>query len=160
MPDTRKYANPSNIGRQDVNKHGWKLGDTVHVSGGYVIANRYNYCGYDEIEVPRLAKAKIIGIKQTTLNAEVMGGIGDVYVDVVMVDLKNFDGTPVILGNRIAGTFCEANPNHMVCPDGSGDLGMVMDGKWLSYEGVWGETNRFGQQEFTRNKVIDLEEVA
>ena len=160
MPDTRKYANPSNIGRQDVNKHAWKLGDTVHVSGGYVIANRYNYCGYDEIEVPRLAKAKIIGIRQTTLNAEVMGGIGDVDVDVVMVDLKNFDGTPVILGNRIAGTFCEANPNHMVCPDGSGDLGMVMDGKWLSYEGVWGETNRFGQQEFTRNKVIDLEEVA
>ena len=71
-----------------------------------------------------------------------------------------FYSTPVILGNRISGTFCEAQRNFMVCPDGSGDLGMVMDGKWLSYEGVWGERNRFGQQEFTRNKVIDLEEVA
>ena len=161
MPDTRKYANPSNIGRQDVNKYGWKLGDTVHVSGGYVIANRYNYCGYDEIEVPRLAKAKIIGIRQTTLNAEVMGGIGDVYVDFQCVDLKNPDGTPVTCGNRHAWSLLEANPDHMVAPDGSGDLGMVRNGVWYSYAQKPGiETDYSKPWTEQRAKSIVLDEVA
>ena len=162
MIDRAKYTNTMNLGREDANKHGWKLGDIVHVAGTYVTANKYNYCGYDEIEVPKLAKAKIIGVKQTTLNAvHANDGTGDVYVDVELVDVKNADGHPVILGNRHAFTFCEASPDHMICPDGSGDLGCVRDGVWYSYAqkpGTEADYSRPWTEQ--RAKSIELAEVA
>jgi hypothetical protein len=67
------------------------------------------------------------------LNARHNNGIGDVYVDFQCVDLKNPDGTPVTCGNRHAWSLLEANPDFMIAPDGSGELGMVRDGVWYSY---------------------------
>ncbi len=158
MLNREKYLNTTNLGRADVNKHGWKVGDILHVSG--TRANSYNYCGYEEIELPRGTRVRLIGIRQTNLNAKYHNGIGDVYVDFECVDLKNPDGTPVTCGQRHAWSMLEANPDHMVCPDGSGDLGFARNGVWYSYAGTDGQTNRFGQTEYIRNKVIDLSEVA
>jgi len=132
MPNKEKYLNTGNLNRKDVNKLGWKVGDVLH-TGSSVRANGYNYCGYEEMDIPMGTKVRIIGIKQTTLNAKVVGGIGDVYLDFECVDLKNADGTPVTCGNRHAWSLLEANPDHAVCPDGSGDLGLVRNGVWYSY---------------------------
>lgn len=132
MPNVQKYRNTQNLGNEDVNKHGWNIGDVLHTSGT-VSANGYGYCGYEEMRLPRGTKVRIIGIKQTTLNAQHRNGIGDVYVDFECVDLKNTDGIPVTCGNRHAWSLLEANPDHMVSPDGSGELGMVRDNVWYSY---------------------------
>ena len=86
------------------------------------------------MRLPRGTRVRLIGIKQTDLNARYNNGIGDVYVDFQCVDVKNPDGTPVTCGNRHAWSLLEANPDHMVAPDGSGELGMVRDGVWYSYE--------------------------
>ena len=133
MPNREKYLNTGNLNRNDVNKFGWKVGDVLHTSSS-VSANGYNYCGYEEMRLPRGTRVRLIGIKQTDLNANHNNGIGDVYVDFQCVDLKNPDGTPVTCGNRHAWSLLEANPDHMQAPDGSGDLGMVRDGVWYSYE--------------------------
>ena len=133
MPDREKYLNTGNLNRNDVNKFGWKVGDVLHTGSG-VSANGYNYCGYEEMRLPRGTRVRLIGIKQTDLNANHNNGIGDVYVDFQCVDLKNPDGTPVTCGNRHAWSLLEANPDHMQAPDGSGELGMVRDGVWYSYE--------------------------
>jgi hypothetical protein len=160
MPNQEKYLNTMNLGRNDENKLGWEVGAVLHTSGT-VTANGYNYCGYEETRLPRETLVRIIGIKQTTLNASYdKNGIGDVYVDFECVDLKNSDGTPIMCGNRHAWSLLEANPDHMVCPDGSGDLGMVMDGVWKSYAGEYGEPNEFGQKLYLREKTIILEKVA
>ena len=161
MSNREKYLNTPNRGIQDLpNKMGWTLGDILHTSGSST-ANGYGYCGYEEMDLPRETRVRIIGIKQTTLNASYdKAGIGDVYIDFECVDLKNPDGTPVTCGNRHAWSLLEANPDHMVCPDGSGDLGMIKDGVWYSYAGTDGETDRYGRTEYIRNKVIVLEEVA
>ena len=132
MPNRAKYLSTPNLGSHDINKFGWSLGDVLH-TGGAVRANGYGYCGYEEMDLPRGTRVRLIGIKQTSLNADVSGGIGDVYVDFQCVDLKNPDGTPVTCGNRHAWSLLEANPDHMVAPDGSGDLGMVRNGVWYSY---------------------------
>ena len=132
MPNREKYLNTGNLNRNDVNKFGWKVGDVLHTSGT-VSANGYNYCGYEEMRLPRGTRVRLIGIKQTSLNAKIAGGIGDVYVDFQCVDIKNPDGTPVTCGNRHAWSLLEANPDHMVAPDGSGELGMVRGGVWYSY---------------------------
>ena len=133
MPNQEKYLNPPNLGQNDVNKLGWSLGDILHTSSS-VRANGYGYCGYEEMDLPRGTRVRLIGIKQTDLNAQYHNGVGDVYVDFQCVDLKNPDGTPVTCGNRHAWSLLEANPDHMQAPDGSGDLGMVRDGVWYSYE--------------------------
>lgn len=134
MLDTQKYRNTPNLGIADGNKLGWKLGDLLHTSGT-VRANGYGYCGYEEMDLPRGTQVRLIGIKQTTLNASYSdSGVGDVYVDFECADLKNPDGTPVTCGNRHAWSLLEANPDHMACPDGSGELGLVRDGVWYSYE--------------------------
>lgn len=133
MPNREKYLNTGNLNRNDVNKFGWKVGDVLHTSSS-VSANGYNYCGYEEMRLPRGTRVRLIGIKQTDLNANHNNGIGDVYVDFQCVDLKNPDGTPVTCGNRHAWSLLEANPDHMQAPDGSGELGMVRDGVWYSYE--------------------------
>ena len=135
MPNQEKYLNTPNRGRQDLpNKMGWTLGDILHTSGT-VRANGYGYCGYEEMDLPRGTRVRLIGIKQTTLNASHHDdGIGDVYIDFQCVDLKNADGTPVTCGNRHAWSLLEANPDFMLAPDGSGELGMVRDGVWYSYE--------------------------
>ena len=161
MPNQEKYLNTPNRGIQDLpNKMGWTLGDILHTSST-VRANGYGYCGYEEMDLPRETRVRIIGIKQTTLNASYdENGVGDVYVDFECVDLKNPDGTPVTCGNRHAWSLLEANPDHMVCPDGSGDLGMVKKGVWYSYAGIDGETDRYGRTEYIRNKKIILDEVA
>ena len=52
MPDTEKYRNTMNLGREDDNFLGWKLGDIVHTAGSYVTANRYGYCGYEHFDIP------------------------------------------------------------------------------------------------------------
>ena len=36
MPDTEKYMNTMNLGRDDDNKFGLKLGDICHINGTYV----------------------------------------------------------------------------------------------------------------------------
>jgi hypothetical protein len=92
MPDAKKYRNTTNLGREDENKMGWKLGQIVHVAH-CVTANRYEYCGYPEMEIPGGARARLIGIKQTDLNACHHNGVGDVYVDFELLDYTNEDGT-------------------------------------------------------------------
>ena len=160
MPNQEKYLATPNLGRKDVNKLGWKVGDIFH-TGGAVRANGYGYCGYEEMEVPRGTRVRLIGVKQTSLNADVPGGIGDVYVDFQCVDLKNPDGTPVTCGNRHAWSLLEANPDHMVAPDGSGDLGMVRDGVWYSYAQKPGiEVDYMKPWTEQRAKSIVLDEVA
>ena len=126
MPNKAKYLNTMNLGRDDLNKHGWKLGQIVHVARN-IIGNRYNYCGYPEYNVPAGARARIIGIKQTSLNADVTGGIGDVYIDFELVDHTNPDGTPITCGNRHAWSVCEANPDFALCPDGSLEPGYIRE---------------------------------
>ena len=69
MPDTEKYRNTGNLGREDDNFLGWKLGDIVHTAGSYITANKYGYCGYEEFNIPTGSRVRIIGIKQTDLNA-------------------------------------------------------------------------------------------
>ena len=132
MPNREKYLATPNLNRNDVNKFGWKVGDILHTSGT-VSANGYNYCGYEEMRLPRGTRVRLVGIKQTDLNAKIAGGIGDVYVDFECVDLKNADGTPVTCSNHHAWSLLEANPDFMLAPDGSGELGMVRDGVWYSY---------------------------
>ncbi len=137
MPDVEKYRNTMNLGREDDNKHGWKLGDIVHVSGSYVRANGYGYCGYEEFEIPCAARARIIGIKQTDLNAcHHKDGQGDVYIDFELVDYTNPDGTPITCGNRHSWTMAEANPDFSFCPDGSGEPGYLR-GPGMRNEGLW-----------------------
>ena len=160
MPNQEKYLNPPNLGRNDANKLGWKLGDIFHTSSS-VRANGYGYCGYEEMDLPRGTRVRLVGLKQTDLNANHNNGIGDVYVDFQCVDLKNPDGTPVTCGNRHAWSLLEANPDHMVAPDGSGDLGMVRDGVWYSYEQKPGvETDYSKPWTEQRAKVIELDKVA
>ena len=154
MYDREKYINTMNLGRNDANKLGWKIGDILHTSGTST-ANQYNYCGYEEMRLPRESRVRLIGVKQTSLNSQYHNGIGDVYVDFECVDLKNPDGTPVTCGNRHAWSLLEANPDHMVCPDGSGDLGIVMAGVWKSYAGVYVENPQGPSgRDYIRNKTI------
>jgi hypothetical protein len=139
MPDAQKYRNTMNLGREDENKMGWKLGQIVHVAIGST-ANRYEYCGYPEMEIPGGARARLIGIKQTDLNACYHNGVGDVYVDFELLDYTNEDGTPITCGNRHAWSLCEANPDFAYCPDGSGEPGYIRregfrhGGLWVSLE--------------------------
>lgn len=137
--DVTKYRNTPNRHRADSNHLGWKLGDILH-TGAVCRANGYDYCGFPEIELPFGARVRLVGIHQTDLNRShrsgrsvLYDGHGDVYVDFECIDLKNLDGTPVTCGNRHAWTLLEANPDHMICPDGSGDLGIVRGGIWYSY---------------------------
>ena len=160
MPNREKYLNPPNLNQNDVNKFGWSLGDILHTSSA-VRANGYGYCGYEEMDLPRGTRVRLIGIKQTDLNAQHHNGVGDVYVDFQCVDLKNPDGTPVTCGNRHAWSLLEANPDHMQAPDGSGDLGMVRDGVWYSYAQKPGiETDYSKPWTEQRAKSIELAEVA
>ena len=160
MPNREKYLATPNLNRDDVNKFGWSVGDVLH-TGGAVRANGYGYCGYEEMDIPRGTRVRLIGIKQTDLNASHNNGVGDVYVDFQCVDLKNPDGTPVTCGNRHAWSLLEANPDHMVAPDGSGDLGMVRDGVWYSYEQKPGiETDYSKPWTEQRAKSIKLPEAA
>jgi len=162
MPDSKKYRNTMNLNREDDNKHGWKLGQIVHVSRG-IIANRYEYCGYPEMDVPAGAKARLIGIKQIRLNAVYDDdGVGDVYVDFELLDYSNPDGTPITCGNRHAWSLCEANPDFVLCPDGSGDPGyfrkegMRNAGLWHSLDAVQIEDHpKFGYVQFQYRKVVD-----
>ena len=164
MPDREKYRNTMNMGRNDANKLGWKIGDIFHTAS-YIRANGYNYCGYEEMKLPRETRVRLIGVKQTNLNAQHHNGIGDVYVDFECVDLKNPDGTPVTCGNRHAWSLLEANPDHRVCPDGSGDLGIVGNSRfgtsadvWYSYAGVYVDNpDAPCGREYVRDKVIYLE---
>ena len=160
MPNREKYLATPNLNRNDVNKFGWSVGDVLH-AGSAVRANGYGYCGYEEMDLPRGTRVRLVGIKQTDLNANHNNGIGDVYVDFQCVDLKNPDGTPVTCGNRHAWSLLEANPDHMVAPDGSGDLGMVRDGVWYSYAqkpGIEVDYSRPWTEQ--RAKSIELAEVA
>ena len=68
MPDTQKYRNTMNLGREDDNKHGWVLGQIMHIART-LEANKYDYCGYSAMDIPTGALVRIIGIKQTDLNA-------------------------------------------------------------------------------------------
>lgn len=160
MPDTEKYMNTMNLGSEDDNKFDLKLGDICHIGGSYVRANGYNYCGYEEFEVPLGARARIIGIKQTDLNASYRkDGRGDVYVDFELVDYTNPDGTPIRCGNRHAGCFAETSPNFAVSPDGSGDLGYLWpeSSPSLRWSGMW--TSMLGtfndDHQFTPQKMLD-----
>jgi len=160
MLNREKYLNTGNLNRADVNKLGWKIGDIFHTSGT-VSANGYNYCGYEEMRLPQGTRVRLIGIKQTSLNAKVPGDIGDVYVDFQCVDLKNADGTPVTCGNRHAWSLLEANPSFMLAPDGSGDLGCVRGGVWYSYAQKPGVPEDFTKPwSEQRARSIELAEVA
>jgi len=126
MPDTKKYRNTMNLGRKDVNKHGWKVGQILHLARE-IIGNRYGYCGYEEYNVPAGARARITGIKQTSLNAKSIGTIGDVYIDFELLDHTNPDGTPITCGNRHSYTMAEADRSFALCPDGSGEPGHIRE---------------------------------
>lgn len=149
MTNQQKYLATSNRGRNDANKLGWKIGDIFHLARN-VTANQYKYCGYEEIELPRETRVRIIGVYQTNLNSS-GNGIGDVYIDFECVDVKNQDGTPVTCGNRHAWTLLEANPDFMICPDGSGDLGTTKLGHWKSISGGFSCSGRW-----VPDKVINL----
>ena len=160
MPNTEKYMNTMNFGRDDDNKFGLKLGDVCHIGGTYVKANTYNYCGYEEFEVPLGARARIIGIKQTDLNASWSpDGRGDVYIDFELVDHSNPDGTPVRCGNRHAGCLAETDPRFATCPDGSDDLGYLWpeNDSGLRWSGLW--TSLLGtfndDHQWTPQKTLD-----
>lgn len=161
MIDREKYMNTTNLDREDVNKFGFKLGDICHIGGSWVIANRYSYCGYPEFNVPRGAKVRIIGIHQTSLNAKIVGGIGDVYVDLELVDYENSSDTPIRLGNRHAGTLAESSPYFAPCPDGSGWIGYLWpdSDSGLRWSGMWtsmmGTSSEDGTYTFTPAKIID-----
>ena len=157
MPNREKYLATPNLNQNDVNKFGWSLGEILH-TGGAVRANGYGYCGYEEMDIPRGTRVRIVGIKQTDLNASHdKNGVGDVYVDFQCVDLKNPDGTTVTCGNRHAWSLLEANPDFMLCPDGSGEIGMVRDGFWYSYEQKAGtEVDYSKPWTEQRNKVVAL----
>ena len=137
MPDTEKYRNTGNLGREDDNFLGWKLGDIVHTAGSYVKANGYNYCGYEEFNIPTGSRVRIIGIKQTDLNACYdKDGHGDVYIDFECLDHFNPDGTPMTCGNRHAGCIAERSHEFALCPDGSGEPGYLR-GSGMRNEGLW-----------------------
>ena len=167
MPDTEKYVNTPNIGREDVNKFGYKVGDIVHIGGSYLTANGYNYCGYEPFDIPVGAKARITGIKQTSLNADISGGIGDVYIDFELVDYSNPDGTPITCGNRHAGCMAESSPNFALCPDGSGEPGYLRPddwrdgGMWVSLEADRIEDHpEHGYVQFRHRKTVDPKQFA
>jgi hypothetical protein len=137
MPDTEKYLNTTNRGREDNNKFGWKLGDVLHISGTWSRANGYDYCGYKEFNIPCSSRARIIGIKQTDLNASYNNGVGDVYIDFELLDHTNPDGTPITCGNRHAWTMAEANPDFALCPDGSEEPGYIREHRNTPGEKFW-----------------------
>ena len=136
MPDTQKYRNTMNLGREDNNKHGWVLGQIMHIART-LEANKYDYCGYSAMDIPTGALVRIIGIKQTDLNAcYAKDGQGDVYVDFEFLNYFNDDGTPVTCGNRHAWTLAEASPDFMLCPDGSGEPGYLR-AEGMRNAGLW-----------------------
>tara|TARA_B100000686_G_C16371882_1_gene752993 strand:- start:73 stop:636 length:564 start_codon:yes stop_codon:yes gene_type:complete len=164
MPDTEKYMNTMNLGREDDNKLDLKLGDICHIGGSYVTANSYGYCGYEEFDVPLGARVRIIGIKQTSLNGKwdpytATFGVGDVYVDFELVNHSNSDGTPIRCGNRHAGCLAEASPRFAACPDGSGDIGFLWPecSSGFRWSGMW--TSMMGESDedykFTPKKILD-----
>lgn len=137
MPDVQKYLNTMNLGREDDNKLGWKLGDIVHTAGSYVRGNGYNYCGYEQFDIPIGSRARIIGIKQTDLNASYhKDGRGDVYIDFELLDHSNPDGTPITCGNRHAGCMAETSHEFALCPDGSNEPGYIRRAG-MRHEGLW-----------------------
>ena len=161
MPDVQKYRNTPNLGREDDNFLGWKLGDIVHTAGSYMKANGYNYCGYEEFEIPVGSRAMIIGIKQTDLNKTDFRR-GDVYIDFELLDHTNPDGTPITCGNRHAFSMAEANKDFAFCPDGSGEPGYLRGegmrdaGLWVSLEATQIEDHpEHGYVQFQHRKVID-----
>ena len=162
MPNVQKYRNTMNLGREDVNKHGWKVGQIVHLARE-IIGNRYEYCGYAEYNVPAGARARITGVKQTTLNAKILGGIGDVYIDFECLDHANPDGTPITCGNRHSFTMAEANSNFAMCPDGSGEPGYIREHRDHPGREVWfslhadrvADHPQNGYVRFLNRKVVD-----
>ena len=161
MPDVQKYRNTPNLGRNDDNKHRWKLGDIVHIAGTYGRANAYGYCGYEEFEIPCGARARIIGIKQTDLNSTRWRN-GDVYIDFELLDHTNSDGTPITCGHRHSFIMAEANKDFAFCPDGSGEpgylrsKGMRDEGLWVSLQATQIEDHpEHGYVQFRYRKVID-----
>ena len=161
MPDVQKYRNTPNLGREDENRHGWKLGDIVHTAGSYMRANGYNYCGYEEFEIPAGSRARIIGIEQTDLNKTSFRR-GDVYIDFELLDHTNPDGTPITCGHRHAFSMAEANKDFAFCPDGSGEPGYLRSkgmrdaGLWVSLEATQIEDHpEHGYVQFQHRKVID-----
>ena len=166
MPNAQKYRNTMNLGREDDNKHGWKLGQIVHIAGTYGRANGYNYCGYEEFEIPCGARARIIGIKQTDLNSTRWRN-GDVYIDFELLDHTNPDGTPITCGNRHSFIMAEANKDFAFCPDGSGEPGYLRsegmrdEGLWVSLEATQIEDHPVhGYVQFQHRKVIDPRQYA
>jgi hypothetical protein len=163
MPDTQKYLNTPHLGIADGNKFGLKLGDIVHIAGSYCTANGYNYCGYEPFDIPAGARARIIGIDQTDLNAAHSdSGVGDVYVDYELVDYTNADGTPITCGNRHAACFAETSLDFAFCPDGSGEPGYLRRegmrdaGLWVSLEATQIEDHPVhGYVQFRHRKVVD-----
>jgi hypothetical protein len=162
MPDTQKYRNTMNLGREDDNKHGWVLGQIMHIART-IEANKYDYCGYSAMDIPTGALVRIIGIKQTDLNAcYAKDGQGDVYIDFEFLNYFNEDGTPVTCGNRHAWTLAEASPDFMLCPDGSGEPGYLRPeggrnaGLWHSLEVKRIEDHpEHGYVQFQYRKVVD-----
>lgn len=136
MPDTQKYRNTMNLGREDDNKHNWVLGQIMHIART-VEGNKYDYCGYSAMDIPTGALVRIIGIKQTDLNKSLhKDSYGDVYIDFECLDHFNPDGTPMTCGNRHAGCIAERSHEFALCPDGSGEPGYLR-GSGMRNEGLW-----------------------
>ncbi len=147
MFNTKKYLSLYNHGVNDDNKYGFKVGDIVHTARE-VIANRYGYCGYEEMTIPAGARVRLLSVKETTLNASYdHEGRGDVYIDFEFLDYTNPDGTRVRCGNRHGYGIMEANSDFMMAPDGSGWPGYCRDGLWHGVAYTLGEPDRYGRRE-------------
>lgn len=151
-----KYLSLYNGGANDDNKYGFNVGDVVHTSGK-TIANRYGYCGYEEMDIPRGARVRLLSVKETTLNASTnINGRGDVYVDFEFLDHKNPDGTPVRCGNRHGFSIMEAHPDFLLAPNGTGWPGYRRNGMWCGLDYTLGEPDRFGRREIIYTNTLPL----
>lgn len=151
-----KYLSLSNGGICDDNKFGFKTGDVVHTAN-QTIANRYGYCGYEEINIPAGARVRLLSVKETILNKSYdPSGRGDVYVDFEFLDYKNPDGTPVRAGNRHGYGIMEAKDNFMMDPNGRGWPGYVRDGMWHGIDYTLGPADMYGRQDIIYTNTVKL----
>ena len=154
--DREKYLSLFNGGANDDNKYGFKVGDIVHTTRE-VIANRYGYCGYEEMNIPAGSRVRLLSVKETSLNASYdINGRGDVYVDFEFLDYKNPDGTPVRCGNRHGYGLMEANPDFMMDPKGRGWPGYARNGMWHGVEYTLGEPDMYGRRDIIYTNTVSL----
>lgn len=151
-----KYLSLYNGGASDSNKHDWKVGDVVHTART-IVANRYGYCGYEEMDIPAGSRVRLLSVKQTELNAvHSSDGFGDVYVDFEFLDYTNPDGTPVRCGNRHSFSLMEATNDFMMDPEGRGLPGYARNGMWHGVDYSLDEPDMYGRRDIIYTNTVKL----